>query len=130
MHYDSIMKIDNRLYAACYWALMLLIPALIITFVLIPVLLKEGIIAEGVSAVVKTPLLSAIALCGVAMWAYAMQRLAYVWPWSSTMQKISGVIFVLLFPGFSGFYLYYLDRGESQKEARRLKREQEAPAIE
>lgn len=108
---------------------MMLIPALIITFVLTPVLVKEGIIAEGVGAVVRMPLLGGIALCGVVMWAYAMQRLAYVWPWSPMMQKITGVIFVLLFPGFSGFYLYYLDRGESQKEARRLKREQEAPVL-
>ncbi len=107
----------------------MLIPALIITFVLTPVLVKEGIIGAGVGAMVREPLLAGIVLCGIVMWAYAIQRLVYVWPWSPLMQKITGIIFILLFPGFSGFYLYYLDRGESQKEARRLKREREAPAI-
>ncbi len=107
----------------------MLIPALIITFVLTPVLHKEGIINEGVFSMVKVPLWGGIALCGVVMWGYAIQRLAYVWQWSPTIQKITGVIFIILFPGLSGFYLYYHDRGESQKEARRLKREQESTAV-
>ncbi len=114
------MKIDNRLYAVCYWALMMLIPALIITFVLTPVLVKEGIIDAGVGVMVRESLLAGIVLCGIVMWAYAIQRLVYVWPWSPVMQKITGIIFILLFPGVSGFYLYYLDRGGVIRKKKRV----------
>ncbi len=64
-----------------------------------------------------------LVLCGLVMWAFAIQRLVFVWRWSSVNKKISGLLFVMLFPAICGYYLYYMDKQEAEQEARKSARQ-------
>ncbi len=111
------MVLNNKIYTCGYWGVTLFIALLIVSAVILPELQKDGVVSKEFSAMLKPPLWAGLVLCGVVMWGYAIQRLSIVWKWSSNNKKISGVMFVLLFPGLCGCYLFFMDRQEAEKEA-------------
>ncbi len=121
------MENSNKIYAWSFSASLILIPLFVVLSILTPELIKEGMASEAALSTAKTALLGGLILCGIVLWCYAIQRLAYVWKWSSTSKKISGVVFVIVFPGVCGLYQYYLDSEEIKREARKAARRAQQP---
>ncbi len=117
------MGITKKIYACGYWGATLTIVLLIVTSILMRELRKEGVVSEVVVTKTKETLWFALVLCGLVMWAFAIQRLVFVWRWSSVNKKISGLLFVMLFPAICGYYLYYMDKQEAEQEARKSARQ-------
>jgi len=114
------MRVNNKIYTYGYWGVTIFIALLIASSVLLPELRKDGVVSDEFAAMSKTPLWTGLGLCGFVMWVYAIQRLSIVWKWSPVNKKISGVMFVLLFPGLCGYYLFFMDRQEAEREVRKV----------
>ncbi len=111
------MELSKKIYACAYWGATIFILLLIVASVLLPELHKDGVVSEAFVSVSKIPLWFGLGLCGFVMWFFAVQRLAFVWQWSPLNRKVSGVLFVLLFPGLCGYYLYFVDKQERKNRA-------------
>ncbi|VAW88014.1 hypothetical protein MNBD_GAMMA17-1734 [hydrothermal vent metagenome] len=112
------MELSKKIYACAYWGVTIFILLLIVVSVLLPELRKDGVVSEeAFASISKIPLWIGLGLCGLVMWFFAIQRLAFVWQWSPLNRKVSGVLFVLLFPGLCGYYLYFVDKQERKNRA-------------
>ena len=117
------MEPSKKIYAFAYWGVTIFIALLIVVSVLLPELHKDGVVSDEFAVISKTPLWIGLGVCGLVMWAFAIQRLAFVWQWASMNKKISGVLFVLLFPGLCGYYLYFADKQERENRVIKAARE-------
>ncbi len=117
------MELSKKIYASAYWGVTIFILLLIVVSVLLPELRKDGVLSDEFLVISKKPLWMGLSLCGFVMWVFAIQRLAFVWQWAPLNRKMSGVLFVLLFPGFCGYYLYFVDKQERKNRAIKAARE-------
>ncbi len=117
------MELSKKIYACAYWGVTIFILLLIVVSVLLPELRKDGVVSESFTSIPTIPLWSGLGLCGFVMWFFAIQRLAFVWQWSPLNRKVSSVLFVLLFPGLCGYYLYFVDKQERKNRAIKMARE-------
>jgi len=115
---------NNKIYACAYWGMTIFILLLIIASVIVPELRKDGIVSEQIASFSRMPLWIGLGACGLVMWVFAIQRLAFVWEWTPKNKRINGVLFVLLFPGLCGYYLYFVDKQERQNRAIKAAREE------
>jgi len=116
---------NNKIYACAYWGMTIFILLLIASAVLLPELRKDGVVSEEMASFLKMPLWIGLGVCGLVMWVFAIQRLAFVWEWSPKKRKVGGVLFVLLFPGLCGYYLYFVDKQERENRAIKAAREKQ-----
>ncbi|MCF6324252.1 MAG: hypothetical protein L3J89_08020 [Gammaproteobacteria bacterium] len=117
------MELSKKIYASAYWGVTIFILLLIVASVLLPELRKDGVVSDEFASISKTPLWIGLGLCGLVMWFFAIQRLAFVWQWAPLNRKVSGVLFILLFPGLCGYYLYFVDKQECKNRAIKAARE-------
>ena len=118
------MENNNKIYAYAYYCTTIFILLLIVSVVLLPELRKDGVVSEEIASFSKFPLWIGLGVCGLVMWIFAIQRLAFVWEWSPKSKRVNGVLFVLLFPGLCGYYLYFVDKQERENRAIKAAREE------
>ncbi|MBL1261247.1 MAG: hypothetical protein COB33_012015 [Thiotrichaceae bacterium] len=117
------MDLSKKIYASAYWGVTIFILLLIVASVLLPELRKDGVLSDAFISFSQTPLWIGLGLCGLVMWVFALQRLIFVWQWASLSRKVSAVLFIVLFPGLCGYYLYFVDKQERVNRAIKAARE-------